>query len=51
MEKYQPEGRCQHPGCECERPATGDYCGEYCRNAQKGGMDEECHCGHPPCND
>lgn len=51
MEKFQTEDQCQHPGCECKRPSTGDYCGEYCRTAQKGGMDEVCRCGHPECEE
>lgn len=51
MEKLQTEDQCQHPGCECARPSTGDYCGDYCRTAQKGGMDEHCRCGHPECRE
>ncbi len=43
------EEQCAHPGCECPRPATGDYCSDYCANAQAGGMDNECRCGHPEC--
>jgi hypothetical protein len=49
MERAQGEDQCQHPGCKCPRPSTGDYCGDTCANAQEGGMDEECRCGHPEC--
>ena len=49
MERAQGEDQCQHPGCKCPRPSTGDYCGDACANAQGGGMDEECRCGHPEC--
>jgi hypothetical protein len=49
MVEIQTEDQCQHPGCKCSRPSTGDYCSEYCRNAQTGGMDNDCRCGHPDC--
>ncbi|MDQ3750987.1 MAG: hypothetical protein M3367_18505 [Acidobacteriota bacterium] len=49
MENIQSEDRCQHPGCRCKRPLTDEYCSEYCRNAQKGGMGNDCKCGHPEC--
>jgi hypothetical protein len=50
MERAQSDDQCQHPGCKCPRPATGDYCSDYCANAQAGGMDNECRCGHPECD-
>jgi hypothetical protein len=50
MENIQKSNQCQHPGCECERPSTSDYCSTYCANAQEGGMSNECKCGHPDCN-
>lgn len=49
MENIQKPDQCQRPGCKCARPASEDYCGEHCRDAQKGGMDNDCGCGHPEC--
>jgi hypothetical protein len=49
MERAQGDDQCQHPGCKCPRPATGDYCSDHCANAQAGGIDDECRCGHPEC--
>ncbi|CAA9429928.1 MAG: hypothetical protein AVDCRST_MAG74-3619 [uncultured Pyrinomonadaceae bacterium] len=51
MENIQKENQCQHPGCKCARPSTGDYCSETCANAQKGGMETGCRCGHPECGE
>lgn len=49
MENIQKPDQCQHPGCKCPRPSIGDYCSDYCENAQEGGMDNDCKCGHPEC--
>ena len=38
MERAQGDDQCQHPGCKCPRPATGDYCSDHCANAQKGDL-------------
>ena len=51
MEQMQTENQCQHQGCKCLPPSTGEYCSENCENAQKGGMDDECKCGHPECSE
>jgi hypothetical protein len=51
MENIQTSSQCQHPGCKCSRPASSDYCSDYCENAHKGGMDNECECGHPECSE
>lgn len=49
MVSVQTEDQCQHPGCGCARPATGDYCGDHCADAGQGGMQGKCECGHPEC--
>jgi len=49
MLNIQTDDQCQHPGCKCPRPAADDYCGEYCRDAQQGGMDNDCKCAHQEC--
>jgi hypothetical protein len=49
MERIQTREQCQHPGFESALPSASDYCSDYCENAQKGGMDNECQCGHPEC--
>lgn len=49
MEQVQTEDQCQHPGCKCPRPSTGDHCSDDCASAGDGGMVDDCGCGHPEC--
>jgi hypothetical protein len=46
MENIQEQDQCQHPGCKCARPSSGDHCSEQCRIAEEGGSGGECVCGH-----
>lgn len=42
--------KCKHPACDCASEADSDYCGEYCRDAEKAGvMEIGCSCEHDGC--
>lgn len=50
MKKAEQTEQCAHGMCDCPVDMSGNYCSDYCENADTNPTDDaECKCGHPEC--
>jgi len=47
--KDQESRKCAHIPCLCEVADGQEYCGEFCRIAEREDIEIACQCDHLPC--